>query len=569
MRGGGAVAYTARMKASLLLWLALSTVLLGRPQEARTLDDLYQPGEEAVWVFELNGKRIGTHLLRYEGVAADSPEVRRLSAWVKLGGVRGMAEQLYHCELDATPRGFPLRHVMHAKFGGNVSTVETTFADGEARTLLVQRGKTRTFSTEVPADVLIQANNVIAWFEVALALHGPERDATAELAMFSSNTLRELDYGATWRGEEEGLRTLDDTLGETLKLDADGYLVELAVPAQGLVVRRTDEAMEPFSIEVPAAREPDPRFSYEEVKIRSEDALLAGSVTKPRDAEGRSPAIFFISGSGLQDRDGNSSGVEVGTRELLDHLTAAGFLCLRVDDRGAGESTGKLEGIGYQELVADAAACVRFLEGREDVDPKRIVLVGHSEGGLTAPLLAQRNPNIAGLVLMAACGRPLIEVMLDQNRDLLVESGVEGAELEAKLAEVRALLERLAGDGDVDPSELPPGQESLLENRKWLRDHAALDPVATLEQVQCPVLVLHGAKDFQVSLEQDARAIDAALERGENPDHRLLVLEDLDHLFKRVRGERSTLEEYFVKRPLAPEFLEAVTDWLNERFRAR
>jgi pimeloyl-ACP methyl ester carboxylesterase len=250
--------------------------------------------------------------------------------------------------------------------------------------------------------------------------------------------------------------------------------------------------------------------------------------------------------------------------EILDRLTTDGFLVLRVDDRGAGASSAPPDNMSYLDLVADARACVAFLAQRDDVDPTRIALIGHSEGGETAPLLALEALPIAAVVLMAAPGRPLLEIMTDQNRAALEAGGLSGAELEAELAKVVDLLKRLCGSGPIDPDELPADQRSILANRAWLQTHAQQDPLATIRAVRCPVLVLQGAKDFQVSLERDARALDAALTAAAHPDHELRVFAELDHLFKKSPGLKSILADYAEDRRVDAEFLDVLSTWLRK-----
>ena len=224
-----------------------------------------------------------------------------------------------------------------------------------------------------------------------------------------------------------------------------------------------------------------------------------------------------------------------------------------------------MEDLGFDELVSDARACLEYLLARDDVDATRVGVIGHSEGGITAPLLALEHPELASVVLMAAPGRSLLEVVMDQNRRALLEAGVEGEELEQELAAVADLLRRLSSEAEVDPLELPPDQRSFVSQRPWLQDHARQDPAATIARVRTPVLVMQGELDFQVSAQRDARALHEALLTADHPDHELVVLPGLDHLFKRVEGAESTMADYFEERSLDPLFLDALCRWLGVR----
>ncbi|MBI4881144.1 MAG: alpha/beta fold hydrolase [Planctomycetes bacterium] len=569
-----------RVLGSLALLIAVLPCALAAAQTAgRKVGDLYQPGEEAVWIFESGGKRIGEHWQRYEGpTSLLGLTAHHFSARTRLAPSGPLpVEQRYQAELWTDDSGRPLRHVLDAKAGVSTSRVEITVAARKAAVHLVQGGAVRDVEIDLPETVFLQANNFIGYFEVLLALAAPIDETVRTVDLVSTNVLRVIPYRfnrVDEFAEEIDGRTvkgvvLEDSFGETIHLSDAGRLIRLEVAAQKLVIRRSDEPVEAFEIEAPAPRRPDERFSSRDVAIVRGDVTIAGTVTKPKEAEGRLPAVFFISGSGLQDRNGFSSGVDTGTHEILDHLTAAGFLVLRVDDRGAGGSAGPMSNLGYDDLVADALACVDFLFEQDDVDPDRVALIGHSEGGITAPLLAATRPRIAAIVLMASTGRSLVDVIVDQNALALDAAGVAGEERAEMLAEVRRNLERVAGEGEIDPADLPEEFRALLANRKWLQDHARQDPVENLGRVQCPVLVLQGALDFQVSPEKDAAPLAAALDHAEHRDHELHVFPGLDHLFKKVEGEKSTLAEYFTERPVDAEFLETLATWLGDKLKPR
>ena len=279
------------------------------------------------------------------------------------------------------------------------------------------------------------------------------------------------------------------------------------------------------------------------------------------------PAVFFISGSGPQERNGFSSGLDLGTHEILDKLTSQGFLVLRVDDRGTGGSSAMPPNASFLDLVADARACVDFLMKRDDVDPKRVVLIGHSEGAETAPILAAERPGIAAIVLMAPPGRSILEIIADQNRMELEKRGLAQDELEKQMKEVRAFLAKLGSDEPIDPASIDENERAALASRPWFQSHAKQDPIATIKKVKCPVLILQGAKDFQVSPEKDATALEAALKDAHNPDHELHVFPGLDHLFKKSPGEKSEIADYAKNRPVDAEFLDALSAWLKVRLK--
>ncbi len=540
------------------------------------IEERYRSGEERGWVFEQDGKRIGWHLFRYEGdVGALGTPIHRFTGRVEIDAMpqAGLPRQRYAAELFTDGDGHPLRQVLEAELGGTYSRVDLSISAGKGAAEVVQGTVTRKLVIDVPGAVFAQANSFVGYFELMLA-EVPLEDGTIRASLLSSNALQVFPYQAKSVGEPEAGEDgrapgskLEDSLGQVIDVSSEGRVLEITIPGQKLRIVPSDESFEAFSIERPVAEEKAPPFDVESVEIRHGEVVLAGEITRPRGSSGRLPAVFFLSGSGLQDRDGLSSGIDLGTHEILDRLTLEGMLVLRVDDRGAGESRGPVEGLRFDDLIADGRACVDHLLARDDVDPDRVALIGHSEGGCTAPILAAERPRIAALVLMAATGRPIGEVILEQNAQALDLAGIQGEGRERILADVRRYLELASSDAELAPEDVPADYRELLAVRPWLQSHARQDPLANLRKLRCPILILQGAKDFQVSPDRDARAIVAALDESDHPDHELVLLPDLDHLFKRAKGEKSHLAEYFEQRPVDAGFLDALSDWLMARLR--
>ena len=540
--------------------------------QERSVPELYAAGEEVHWVFEQRGSRIGACGSVYAG-EVDLPGLPRAHAfqsWVELVTTTpdGPLTQRSTTDLWTDAAGRPRRLAFRLSVSDVFAGIEAAFEGGrvEAR---VRQGPSETVQTiDVPAGSFVLANNFLGHLELAVAL-GTAEGGEARLPMLSVNTLRpfELALEPSDASPAEGAeRVLRDSLGELLHLDGAGRLVRVEIPAQGLVLRRTSEPFARFAIEVPGVPAPAADLPREEVVVEAGEARIAGAITRPPGAAAqRLPAVLFLSGSGAQDRDGRGAGLDVGTHEILDRLTREGFLVLRVDDRGAGATVAPLDGVDYDALVADARACVRFLRARPDVDPERIVLVGHSEGGITAPILAAEEPGIAAVVLLAAPGRGVGELLVEQLSRERRRAGATETELEAFAAEVRAFLARVGAGEPVEREGLAPELQAFLPAQAWLADHVRLDPLAALARVRCPVLVLQGEEDIQVSAERDAPRLVAALAAAGHEDHELVVLSGLDHLFKRTVGERSSPLDYLKARPVDPGFLDVLVGWLRPR----
>lgn len=280
----------------------------------------------------------------------------------------------------------------------------------------------------------------------------------------------------------------------------------------------------------PKPQEPRKPFPYDEVEVSYENAeqkvKLAGTLTIPRD---RKPvaAVILISGSGSQDRNESI----VGHKPFLvlaDHLTRRGIAVLRVDDRGVGGSTGDAAKSTTLDFATDVHAGVAFLKTRAEVDKSRIGLVGHSEGGIIAPIVASQSKDVAFVVLLAATGVPGDQV------------------LRAQLAAITK--------GAVREPPAPP-------DSAWFRTFLKLDPAEYLRKLTCPVLVMNGALDLQVLPSQNLPVITRALEEAGNRDYTIVKLPRLNHLFQTaVNGlpqEYAKIEETF-----APVALETISNWI-------
>ena len=547
-----------------------------QPQVA-TIATAYAPGEKAVWAIEQGGLLIGHAWWDYHGrVPTIEPPLHRFHGGYVMGtqSALGLLQMRASGEVLLDGRGRPRRVQLRSDGAGVSSALEVTLANGRAAGAMTVGPKSAPIDLAVRDDAFLLVNNWIGLLEVMVRLAAPADGQRADLLLFHPETantlpleLRALGEFDVRRGETiVSGRKFRDSLGELLRVLPGGALYEVDVAAQGVRMRRTEEPFERFDLPslTPRAQRD---FVREEVSIERGGWQLAGSITRPRKAAAeRLPALFFLSGSGSQDRDGMAGGIDLGTHELLDHLTEAGFLVLRVDDRGAGASGGPLAGLTRRALADDALACVDLLRARADVDPAKLFLIGHSEGGVTAPIVACERP-VAGIVLMAAPGRPLAAVLRDQKRAGLEAAGLPQALIDAELAEHARFLQLVGGDGAVKPDDVRIDYRPALNELDWLRSHARHDPLAQLAKVRVPVLIAQGAKDVQVSAERDAPALLAALQAAGHADASLALFPRLDHLFKAILSDPPTTADYLQARPVDPEFLIKVTEWLLARSR--
>lgn len=340
---------------------------------------------------------------------------------------------------------------------------------------------------------------------------------------------------------------------------------------------------------------PKPPFPYQSVDVtfknEGADITLAGSLVIP-DGKGPFPAVVFITGSGPQDRDETLMGHKPFL-VIADHLARKGIASLRYDDRGFGESGGNHMKSTVQDFAADASAAIDFIAARPEVKNDAIGIVGHSEGGVTGPIVATQNDLVNFLVLLAPPGIPLDQLLIQQSQDMLrltgtgpdlleklkkwqtedlalvADESIATPELKKKLRAKNAERRKLLSEEDY--TKLGGGNKAVDEanlkmvTTNWMRSLLRIDPADYLAKVKHPTLALLGEKDIQVAPDPNAGAIEKILTDAGNPDFEVKTLPGLNHLFQHCEtgaiSEYGTIEETF-----APEALELVSDWINQRY---
>jgi pimeloyl-ACP methyl ester carboxylesterase len=291
--------------------------------------------------------------------------------------------------------------------------------------------------------------------------------------------------------------------------------------------------------------------------------------------------VILITGSGPQDRDETLLGHKPFL-VIADALTRAGVAVLRLDDRGVGGSTGSLETATTVDLARDTAAAIDWLAHQPGIDPGRIGLIGHSEGGLIAPMLATTRKDVAFMALLAGPAQRGDALLLEQTGLLAGASGVDAAGVDALRRTLSSLIERakdpapsqaelqgaLRGALLAAASELPQGIYAILDPypvmlaSPWMRAFLAYDPAPALEQVRCPTLALFGGRDLQVpagSNEPLARAALAASGLGDRAVVR--VVPGVNHLFQPCTT--GGVAEYAqIETTIDPTTLRELVDWV-------
>ena len=344
--------------------------------------------------------------------------------------------------------------------------------------------------------------------------------------------------------------------------------------------------------ELPKFNRPqDPKKPYpydeEEVSYRNEkDKIkLAGTLTLPRGG-GKYPGVLLITGSGGQDRNETIAGHHPFL-VLADYLTRNGIAVLRVDDRGVGGSDlGSLTATS-ENFAEDVLAGVNFLKQRKEIEPKMIGLIGHSEGGMIAPMVATRSNDVAFIVLLAGPGQRGEDIIYAQTELIHKAQGthvdttrhtiavmkkihaIVKTETDEKRIEQRINEEVTAYDrtlSDLQKQLFEPAATSLkafmpIYKTPWYRYFIMFDPVPVMKNVRVPVLALNGELDLQVPAKENLDLIGSGLKAGGNNDVTTKAFPKLNHLFQ--TSQTGLISEYGkIDETMSPEVLKTMSDWI-------
>lgn len=314
---------------------------------------------------------------------------------------------------------------------------------------------------------------------------------------------------------------------------------------------------------------------------------LAGTLTFP-NGEGKFPAVVMVTGSGPQDRDEtifNHKPFWV----IADYLTRKGIAVLRYDDRGTAKSKGNFASATSADFTTDAIAAVEYLKTRSEIDKNKIGIIGHSEGGMIAPMAAVNSDDVAFIVLLAGPGLTGENILKLQTELILKAEGTDSLKTEKTVKQNTEAYDIVVNSPDSLTAYkrleeiykkyfegLPDSEKNQPENSRamfersaktllspWFRYFLKYDPKPVLEKVKVPVLALGGSKDLQVPPQEDLKEIEAALKAGGNKNFKIVELPGLNHLFQHAKtgapSEYGNIEETF-----APEALKIIGGWIKD-----
>lgn len=376
--------------------------------------------------------------------------------------------------------------------------------------------------------------------------------------------------GVNYEGVLEG-----DSINGTFKQG------EMSFP---LILKRNEKPM--FN----RPQEPQPPFPYKSEEVtfenKKDNITLAGTLTMPY-SNGTFPAVILIAGSGPNDRDENILGHKPFL-VIADYLTKNGFAVLRYDKRGVGNSKGDFKLATIDDFTADAKSAMDFLKNNSQIDKKQIGVIGHSEGGIVASMLAANNKkDIAFMVLMASPGISGIDIIMKQNEISMQQLGMEVENIERIQKMNREIFENMLDweNTEINRNDLRDRLGQLWEQLPILiklqqkkdvfvrnqfnaivlpgyRSFLKSQPEKFIKKISTPVLAVNGEKDMQVDSQENLSAIKNALEKGRNFKYEIKSYPDLNHLFQEC--ETGQVDEYGkIEQTISSQVLEDIINWLK------
>lgn len=515
---------------------------------------LYALGEVRVFELIQAGKKIGTSWGRYDGPLPGG--LHRFSTRVEL--------KMPSAAPNAGPAGEPLRSAGEIVVDERGDLVRG-FERSKAIELRFERsGDLLVFTAGREREELAFKSGT-AYMSFATIFH--------EELMFGLRELRVGDVG--WRlvslsgslptdwtakitAQDAHSATVATNLGETITLH-DGRIARVEVTADDLevIVPAKPPAWPEWVIDAPTvltySPPADATFQRREVELPGQagEPKLVGELLIPA-GKGPFPAVLFLSSTGQQDRHGFAGPppVDLGSHELTDALAQAGIAVLRYDERGFG---GSADGpISYAGQLEDARRGLRTLLVQDEVDPDRIALVGHGEGGWKALQLAGEGRGVRAVALLASPGRPY-EALLKAQAANAIEAVPPDLRAEARKSQDKT-LQALRTGIDVPPE--------LTRTATWIREALAIDPEALISRADAALLIAQGDKDFEVDPDKDASAL-ARLARKHKKKVTVQLYPQLDHLFKPEAGTSAPARYLAPGRHVDRKFLGDLATWLS------
>ena len=474
-------------------------------------------------------------------------------------------------EMKYTADDTPERFTLDGSANGADVSVRTSFVNGTAQTEGNQGTAKIATSHQLSPKAVVLPNGVFSLY-AALADRLSRVTAGAELKVYIlplaeigvrvvSDQPERIQVGTAFLDVQRYDLLFSNPGGDlavSLTAGDGGRLIRLSIPAQSIEVVREDVASPTSRTQVIS------NPGDEAVVIPAVGFNLGATITKPSSPAPRMPAVILLSGSGVGDRDGLVQGVPT-LAQLAGAIADAGFLAVRYDKRGFGQSGGRAESATIQDYAEDVRAVVRWLLLRKDIDPKRIAVVGHSEGAWVALLAAAREKRISAVASIAGPATTGAELVLEQQQRALDQMKLTPEERDKKVALQKQIQSAvISGKG----WELVPQEERRAADTPWFQSLLTFDPAKVLKDVRQPLFFVHGALDKQVPATHADRLADIARKQSDSESIDVVVVRGVNHLL--IPAFTGEVTEYasLTDRNVSKDMSGALTAWLTKTFAA-
>ena len=469
-------------------------------------------------------------------------------------------------EVTYAPDWQPIELRFDARSQDRSITLATSFGTTTAVSEITQNAVTNTKTDQITARAVVLPNNFYGAYE-ALAVRLADVASGAELPVYVAPQaeIRMLVTAITPSTYETPGGTVATRrysvifqnpgrpLNAEITIDERNRFAKIEFEGGGLTVARQDLAG--VAVRQRTFRNP----TDGDVRIPAAGFTLAGTLTTPA-AQGRlrHPAIVLVPGAGPIERDAVVAGIPL-FGQLAGQLADLGYVVVRYDKRGTGQSGGRTETATLRDYADDAAAVTKWLASRKDVDDKRVFVIGHSEGAAVS-MLAAKERRIAALVLMAGIGTTGKEMILEQQQHALDLAKTAEPDRTKKIELQKQILEAAVSEKGWEV--LPPEVRPLVDT-PWYRSLLLFDPAQTMKDVKQPMLILQGGLDTQVRPHHADRLAELARARKKAPPVELKVLPSLNHLF--VAAKTGAIAEYasLEAKTVSPDVARSIDEWLK------
>ncbi len=452
--------------------------------------------------------------------------------------------------------------------GARAIGLATSFGVTTAINEIKQNDATTSKTDQVSARTVVLPNNFYASYEaLAARLAGSKpgtnlpvyiapqmeivtsiRDVANEQIATPSGPLDTRRYDITFANPSGPLEA-------SVTIDARARLVRVEIPNAGITLVRSDLAT------ISTRSQPIRNPTDTDVIVPASGFSLAGTMTfPPGTGRLRHPAVVLVAGSGDVERDEVVAGIPIFA-QLAGSLAERGFAVLRYDKRGIGQSGGRHERATLQDYADDLASAIKWLSNRDDIDPRRITVVGHSEGGAVALLAAERQKRIASIVSIAAPGTTGADLILEQQRHVLDVMKVPDPERQAKIDLQQKIQSAVIADKGWEGL---PADVRAQADSAWFRSLLVYDPAKVMPRVKQPIMIIQGDLDTQVFPHHADKLATLARARKKSPPVELLHLPGINHLL--VPAATGAVSEYrgLKDKTVSPAVSKAIADWLKK-----